>query len=151
MDFSTFDNRGPAETGTRVPLVNPVTGEGIGPEDAPSCVIVRGVASRTVQAEMRKKALARAKSNAPALDVMEDVHQSLIDAALPLVVGFENVERNGAPLTASVEDIRWFLDLTFPMMEKDGQQWKMVNRPFAAQIAEAAGDQDRFLPNAAQG
>lgn len=151
MDFSKFDNRGPAEEGVRVPLMDPLTGEPIEGETGAACVIVRGVASRTVQAEMRKRALAKAKSKQQALDVLEDVHQALIEAAAPLVVGFENVERNEVPLTASPEDVRWFLDLTFPMMQKDGDGWKMINKPFGAQIAEAAGDQDRFLPSAAQG
>ena len=149
MDFSKFDNRGPAEEGVKVPLVDPNTGEPIEGDDGPACVIVRGVASRTVQAEMRKRALAKAKTKQGSLDTLEDVHQALIDAAAPLVVGFENVERNGEPLTSSPGDVRWLLDLTFPMMEKDGEGWKMVNRPFAAQIAEAAGEQDRFLPSVA--
>lgn len=159
MDFSKFDNRGPAEEGVKVPLVDPITGEPIEGKNGPACAIVRGVASRTVQADMRKRALARAKVTQPKLDVMEEVHADLIESALSLVVGFVNVERNGEPLTGSAEDVRWLLDLTFPIMQKadrthvmqTGEKWVMVNRPFAVQIAEAAGEQDRFLPNAAQG
>lgn len=159
MDFSKFDNRGPAEDGVQVPLVDPITGEPIKGENGPACAIVRGVASRTVQAEMRKRALARSKVTQPKLDLMEEVHADLIESSLPLVVGFVNVERNGEPLTGSAEDIRWLLDLTFPIMQKadrthvmqTGEKWVMVNRPFALQIAEAAGEQDRFLPSAARG
>lgn len=158
MDFSKFDNRAPAEEGVRVPLVDPVTKEPIEGEDGPACVIVRGTASRTVQAALRRRALAKAKDTTQHLDVMEDVHRDLIETAMPLIAGFENVERNGRALTTSDEDVRWFLDLTFPQMEKStraerletGQEWKMVNQPFAKQIAEAAGDQNRFLPSAAQ-
>lgn len=148
MDFRKFDNRGPAEDGVRVPLMDPVSGEPIESEKGPACVIVRGVASRTVQAEMRKRALARSKAPQTKLDVMEEAHADLIEAALPLVVGFENVERNGVSLTGDGTDVRWFLDLTFPMMRKVGHEWKMINRPFAVQISEAAGDQDNFLPGA---
>jgi hypothetical protein len=163
MDFSKFDNRAPAETGIAMPLLDPVTREPLASNGKPCAVLVRGVASRVIQQQIREKA--RAKMAATPNDdaqiaCMEDLHEAMIDGAAPFIAGFVNVERNGQPLTTSADDVRWFLDLTFPIMEPkkdaDGNavivdgvpQFEMVNLPFAKQIDNFAADQRNFLGNA---
>lgn len=163
MDFSQFDNRGPAETGQRLELVNPTVRDGkpLMSGDAPCVVVVRGSTARSVQAEMRKRQ--KAKLTGKASDkarVMEDVHADLCEAAAPLIVAFENVERDGRALTTSPDDVRWFLDLTFPIMgvkqdasgdpelnAKGEVQFQMRNNPFARQITEFSADQAMRLGN----
>lgn len=166
MDFSQFDNRGPAETGQRLELLDPTVrkGQPLMSGDRPCVVIVRGSTARSVQIEMRKRQKAKltAKNRSDEARVMEDVHAEQIAAATPLIVGFENVEREGVPLTASPEDIRWFLDLTFPIMgikeDEDGDpiltaegavQFQMRNNPFARQITEFSAEQAMRLGNGA--
>lgn len=170
MDFSKFDNRGPAETGQRLELRDPTVREGepLMSGKNPCAVIVRGSTARSVQAEMRKRQkarmaqAARAKANGEKEDprLMEDIHQDMCDTATPLIVGFENVERDGRPLTAEPDDIKWFLDLTFPIMgvKKDGNgepivdagglpKFEMHNNPFARQITEFSAEAAKSLGN----
>lgn len=153
MDFSKFDNRAAAEAGVRHELVDPDTGEAItNDEGKPCAVIVRGVASRTVQAAIRARQKARVKKadGKKAEDrIMEDVHDEMCDAAAPLIVSFENVDRDGKPCVAP-DDVEWFLDLTFPIMglveDEDGEpvlvngepKFEMKNNPFSKQITEVA-------------
>lgn len=157
MDFSVFDNRGPAEAGQRLELRDPLNGEIIMSGDNVCAVIVRGMTSRSVQADLRKRKKARmaaAKDKIDEAQVTEDGHNDLCDGAAPLIVGFEHVERDGRPLTTSAEDIRWFLDLTFPVMviKKDERghnalnaageiQVEMKNNPFAKQINDFSAEQ----------
>lgn len=166
MDFSKFDNRGPAETGQRLELKDPTVrdGEPLLDGKKPCAVIVRGSTARSVQMEMRKrqkaKMTAAKNSKAEEARVMEDVHSDLCDAALPLIVGFDGVERDGRPLTTDPDDIKWFLDLTFPIMgvkededgepilNSDGQvQFQMRNNPFAKQITDFSAEQALNLGN----
>lgn len=155
MNFKKFDTREAAESGSRLVLVDPVSGEPIrGDDGREAAVTVRGVASRIVQADIRRRNLVqmaeddrlREEGKRRPEQSVEDVHEDLIQAALPMVMGFENVERDGVPLRPTPDDIRWFLDLTFPMMERVNAKWTMVNRPFAVQVAEHSGKQANF-PN----
>jgi hypothetical protein len=166
MDFSRFDNRGPAETGQRLELKDPSVRDGEPLLDGKKncAVIVRGSTARSVQMEMRKrqkaKMTASKNSKAEEARVMEDVHSDLCEAAAPLIVGFENVERDGRPLTAESDDIKWFLDLTFPIMgvkeDEDGEpilngdgqvQFQMRNNPFAKQITDFSSEMALNLGN----
>lgn len=167
MDFNSFDSRSRAETGAPMQIVDPITGEPIMDGDKPCRVIVRGVASKSMQAKMREKqkaAMAKKPKDGGGDEarVMEDVHQQLCEGAAPFIVGFENVERDGNP--ATLDDVEWFLDLSFPEMgvkeDKDGNAVKdsdgnpifeMKNTPFAKQIGEFAGKQANFLGNAKSG
>lgn len=151
MDFSKFDARSDHEAGARMTILHPITGEPIADgKGKTSAVIVRGIASPTVQADIRRrhkeKLSAEQEANLKALEqTLEDVHEDSIATALPMVIGFENVERDGRALKGTSEDIRWFLNLTFPIMETDAKgKWQMVNRPFAVQIAEFSGKQANF-------
>lgn len=150
-------------------IVDPWTGEPMMDGDKPCRVIVRGTASKSVQAAMRAKAKAAMMSKKAKGDdadeearVMEDVHMQLCEGAAPFIVGFENVKNGDKPATA--DDAMWFLDLTFPEMgvkedgegnaitDKDGNpQFEMKNNPFAKQIGEFAGKQANRLGNAQKG
>ena len=138
-------------------------------------VLVRGVASPTIQAAQRQRALERMKAHksgkAETPDrVMEDSHNDLVDAALPFIAGLEGVEYDGRKL--SVDDAREFLDWTFPDMgvvkDDDGAtveievkddkgnpvmvpKFELKNLPFSKQIADFAGEQANFLGNARKG
>ncbi len=166
MDFSKFDNRGPAETGQRLELLDPsmIDGEPLLSGNKKCAVIVRGSTARSVQVAMRnrQKAKMTASKNGKSEEarIMEDVHEDLCDAAAPLIVGFENIEREGRPLAAEPDDIKWFLDLTFPIMgvkeDEYGEpllndsgkvQFEMRNNPFARQITEFSAKQALTLGN----
>lgn len=165
MDFSVFDNRGPAEAGQRLELVDPTVrdGEPLLSGKKPCVVIVRGSTARSVQEQSRarlKQKMAKGKKDEIDARVMEDVHSELCDTAFPLIVGFENIERDGKPLTTDPADVRWFLDLTFPIMgikkDDDGEpllasdgtpRFEMRNNPFAKQITEFSADQAAALGN----
>tara|TARA_R110002020_G_scaffold95937_10_gene230127 strand:+ start:7860 stop:8369 length:510 start_codon:yes stop_codon:yes gene_type:complete len=169
MDFNQFNTRAHAEAGTPMQIVDPWTGEPMMDGDKPCRVIVRGTASKSVQAAMRAKAKAAMMSKKAKGDdadeearVMEDVHMQLCEGAAPFIVGFENVKNGDKPATA--DDAMWFLDLTFPEMgvkedgegnaitDKDGNpQFEMKNNPFAKQIGEFAGKQANRLGNAQKG
>lgn len=169
MDFNQFNARAHAEAGTPMQIVDPWTGEPMMDGDKPCRVIVRGTASKSVQAAMRAKAKAAMMSKKAKGDdadeearVMEDVHMQLCEGAAPFIVGFENVMNGDKPATA--DDAMWFLDLTFPEMgvktdedgapitDKDGKpQFEMTNNPFAKQIGEFAGKQANRLGNAPKG
>ena len=81
MDFNQFNTRAHAEAGTPMQIVDPWTGEPMMDGDKPCRVIVRGTASKSVQAAMRAKAKAAMMSKKAKGDdadeearVMEDVH-----------------------------------------------------------------------------
>lgn len=168
MKFDNFDMRGAAETGQWLTLKQPNVPDGdpiTSGKDRPCRVLVRGVASRTVQDQMRARQKARmtAMKGKKAEDearVMEDIHDDMVEAALPLIVGFENIERGDKPLTAGADDVRWFLDLTFPVMgakrdekddivlsDKGDPVFEFKNNPFAKQVSEFAAEQMGALGN----
>tara|TARA_R100001369_G_scaffold16867_1_gene31966 strand:- start:1000 stop:1509 length:510 start_codon:yes stop_codon:yes gene_type:complete len=169
MDFNKFDSRAAAEAGQPMQILDPWTNEPMMDGDKPCRVIVRGTASKSMQAKMRAKAKAAMMSKKAKGDdaedearVMEDVHMQLCEGAAPFIVGFENVAKGDKPATA--EDAEWFLDLTFPEMgvkldksgepvlDKDGTpQFEMTNNPFAKQIGEFAGKQANRLGNGQKG
>ena len=167
MDFNAnYNSREAAETGTPMQIVDPWSGEPVMDGDKPCRVIVRGTASRSMQAKMRAKAKAAMMSKKAKGDnadddearVMEDVHMQLCEGAAPFIVGFENVNNGDRPATA--DDAIWFLNLTFPEMgvkededgeavlNKDGDPvYAMLNNPFAKQCSEYASKQANRLGN----
>lgn len=170
MDFNTnYNSRAAAETGQPMQIMDPWTGEPIMDGDKPCRVIVRGTASKSMQAKMRAKQKAammskkdKGKDDDDDARVMEDVHNQLCEGAAPFIVGFENVSKGDKPATA--DDAEWFLDLTFPEMgvkqdadgnnvlDKDGSAvFEMTNNPFAKQIGDFAGKQANRLGNAPKG
>jgi hypothetical protein len=102
MDFSKFDSRARAEVGTPMQIMDPWTGEPMMDGEKPCRVVVRGSASKTMQAKMRAKQraamAAHKKGNGDdEARVMEDVHNQLCEGAEPFIVGFENVNRGDRP------------------------------------------------------
>lgn len=173
MDFNKFDSRAAAEAGQPMAILDPWTNEPMMDGDKPCRVIVRGTASKSMQAQMRAKqkaAMMSRKDKAKKVEgknveddeearVMEDIHMQLCEGAAPFIVGFENV--NNGPKAATAGDALWFLDLTFPEMgvklDAEGEQvldkegapvFEMSNNPFAKQIGEFAGKQANRLGNA---
>ena len=166
MKLSQFDNRTPAEKGLPLTLKNPAVqdGEELIDNKKPCVVGVRGSSARSVQAETRRRLKAKMsgkKSKADDARVMEDIHSELCEAAAPLITFFENIEipvdldkpdGEQRPITTSEEDIKWFLDLTFPVMgakeDEDGDtvtkngevQFEMKNNPFAKQITDYSSE-----------
>jgi hypothetical protein len=169
MDFNKFDSRAIAETGSPMQIVDEWTGEAMMDGDKPCCVILRGTASASMQAKMRavqKAAMMSKKTKGKDAEdearVMEDIHNQMVDAAAPFIMGFENVNNGDKPATA--DDAKWFLNLTFPEMgvkedddgqpvlNKDGELvYEMKNNPFAKQCSEFASKQANRLGNAKSG
>jgi hypothetical protein len=169
MDFNKFDSRAIAETGSPMQIVDEWTGEAMMDGDKPCSVILRGTASASMQAKMRavqKAAMqskkAKGKDAEDEARVMEDIHNQMVDAAAPFIMGFENVNNGDKPATA--DDAKWFLNLTFPEMgvkeDEDGQPvlnkysepvYEMKNNPFAKQCSEFASKQANRLGNAKSG
>lgn len=148
MDFGKFDQRGKAERGQAFPILHPETGEPIGEADKPSRFIIRGSSSRTVQEADRQRHVAAmlAKDPEPRPATMGTVHEETVDAAIPFIIGFENVEFDGRPATA--DDARRFLDLTFPRMDTDADGKIFVaNKTFAMQVLERAKELEKLLGN----
>jgi hypothetical protein len=169
MDFNKFDSRAIAETGSPMQIVDEWTGEAMMDGDKPCRVILRGTASASMQAKMRavqKAAMQSKKTKGKDAEdearVMEDIHNQMVDAAAPFIMGFENVNNGDKPATA--DDAKWFLNLTFPEMgvkeDDDGQPilnkysepvYEMKNNPFAKQCSEFASKQANRLGNAKSG
>lgn len=146
MDFAKFDQRGAAEKGAVFPILHPETGKEITGDNGAAEFILRGTASRTVQAILREKQIELMDGDETDVVVMEDVHKGLVDAAMPFILGFSNVERDGKPLTVSEDDVRWFLDLTFPVMSVDEEgKPVMANNPFAKQVIDNVSKHEKFL------
>jgi hypothetical protein len=88
------------------------------------------------------------KPDEPTPQTPDDAHRDLVAAALARVAGFENMTRDGAPMTAA--DAEWWLNMTFPMMGPDPDSpgaFKMLNHPFAVQVLQYAREVDEALGN----
>lgn len=151
MEFTNLDTRARDDSGYAVDLLHPETGETIRDEKGAAKVIIYGQASRTAQAKVAEMLRAKMTSDdtdqSSAIETMEAAHQATIDAALPFIAGFENVQRDGRALTGSDEDVRWFLDLSFPRMSEVDGVYSLVNKPFASQVLEAVKKRADALGN----
>jgi len=162
MDFKGLNNRARAEAGARMQILDPDTRQPI--EGA--FVVVRGVASPTIQTAQRARAQERMRARksgaADSADrVMEDAHNEMMDAAMPFIAELIGVEYDGRKLTDT--DAREFLNWSFPDMgvvkDADGEpvmvetkggtvmvpKFELKNLPFAKQVADFAGEQSNFL------
>lgn len=127
MNFGKYDSRTKAENGARMVVKDPFSGEDVVDDKGdPCCVVVRGVASPTVQKQQRDKRralLEKQKKKNEDTDaearVLEDLHESLCDSAAPYIIEFVNIHHaDGHSLdAANPDDIAWFLNLTFPEMQ----------------------------------
>lgn len=146
MDFAQFDSRSAAEKPGRVHLLHPVTGAELyadAEQTKPCIVLVRGTESRTAQKALRAAQQERMKAK-PKKDVqmLEDLHAQMVDSAVPLIAGFENVSRGEAALTLAEDDLRWFLNLQMV----NGQEGE---KSFVEQVLAFASRRDSYLGNAA--
>ena len=148
MDFAKFDARTAAETPRPCPLVHPVTGEPILDDGKPCCVLVRGASSREVQDLIRKAARDEVKAKATAT-TLEDLQTKTIAAAARLIVGFQNITRNGVPAKAP-DDVAWFLDLTMVSVKTD-EDGNIFRPSFAQQVVKFGTDDANFLGNGSHG
>lgn len=166
MDFTRFDQRGQDEAGFPVDILDPVTGEPVMDNGKPCRVIIRGQASPSLQAGIRKaRREARATDGDEDLNPIDDMHEAICASAIPHIAGFENVEVSGGK-PATVAHAAWFVNLTYPVMgvmqdskgnnvmvdakDDDGNKIKvpkfeLKNNPFAKQINEAAAKHSAAL------
>jgi len=149
MDFTKFDARGKAEAGKAFPILHPETLEPLVEDDKTAMFIVRSNSSPSVQAAQKLNLAEKMSLAKDDKDVytMENLHQDTMKEALSLLVGFENVELNGVPVT--MENAKDFLNLVFPRHEKDLENGglKVVNKSFAIQVIERAAELEKSLGN----
>jgi len=151
VDFFKFDNRDSEEKGQLVQLCDPNTREPLESEGKPCSVLLRLPHSHSFQSLVRDRLRSSVVStdddkqgDIPGLAVLEDTHNTLIDAALPFIIRFENVyltEKGELVEVGSDEAlIRRLLDFTFPIFGKleDSEEMGMLNWPFASQILDAS-------------
>ena len=150
MDFNAFNSRGAAEAGADMTILHPVTGEPIMHGDQHCAVIVRGTESPTAQATLaalRKARMAEKKDDdAEAEKTMADLHDELVEAAVPLILGFKHVSLGDRELTK--DDAREFLNLNMVLLDlnEDGKPRALS---FVEQVLRFAGQRERFLPKPA--
>jgi hypothetical protein len=147
MDFTKFDSRAAAEQGRDLHLQNPATAEPIFDGDKPCIVVVRGTESREAQAALAKwRRIKMAQDKKDGKDSgddeasLEDMHQRLVETAIPLVIGFKNINRGDKPAKAPA-DVEWFLNLQL-INGVEGE------RSFVEQVVNHATKRSNFLGNA---
>jgi hypothetical protein len=146
MIFDDFDSRTAGAGGAEMHVCQPVNGEPIFDNGKPCIVIVRGMESReavqAVQAVMRETAKRKK-------DDLTDRHEDLLQMAVPLVLGFKNMQRKD-PQTGknrdlvAPDDVFWFLNLQ-RASGKSGQV------SFVEQVANFAADRANYLGNVSGG
>lgn len=137
MDFSQFDSRSAADEGRDLHIVHPATGEPIYDGKKPCIVVVRGSEGRAVQEEMAKLRSAKVQDAEDGEDGLTQVHERLVEAARPLIVGFKNIHR-GKTAAKAPDDVTWFLGLQMINGHKEEQS-------FAEQVAAFATRRANFL------
>jgi hypothetical protein len=142
MDFTAFDSRAAAEQGRELHLQHPATAEPIFDGDKPCIVIIRGTESREAQAalaKIRKIKVAEDEDKKADEASLEDMHGRLVETAIPLVIGFKNINRGDKPAKAP-DDVEWFLNLQL-INGVDGE------RSFVEQVVNYATKRSNFLGN----
>ena len=119
MDFKQYDSRTAAENPQPLKLRNPANGEFYQDGDKFAIVLVIGSHARSVQAGILEEACKKSntteskKKKDDEAKALADVQKTLVEGAARVIRGFENIEREGRPLSTSAEDVNWFLDLNF--------------------------------------
>lgn len=172
MDFNAFNSRSGANKPSRLHVCHPATGDEIWsepprgiPGDAdyfegkPCIVLVLGAEGADVQAQLKRlraqkmtdptsgnRKERRAKKAEGIAEVDDrsviEVHAEMAESAVPLIAGFENIERDGKPLTTSHDDVMWFLCLQ--TVNGRGEQGQ---KSFLEQVLEHSGDRANYLGN----
>jgi len=155
MDISNFDARTAANDEQRMHLRHPATGELLYDGDdlgKPCVVLVRGTESRDVQKKLRALNQSKMKGSKNETDrILADTHEELARTMVPLIVGFENIDRGGKPLEATPADIEWFLNLQLIGLQRDGDDDKADDLSFLGQVAKFASDRENYLGNGSTG
>lgn len=148
MDFNSFNSRALAETGAEMTIRHPGTGKPILHGEDPCVVIVRGTESASAQAALKAARQRRMGEEKPdeAGRSLEDLHSDMVEAALPLILGFRHVSLGGKDLTAA--DARAFLGLNMINGEQDADGKGLS---FVEQILNFAGTRANFLPKPVTG
>lgn len=154
MEFTKYDARTAAENPQPLKLRDPATGEYIMDGKLHCTVLVIGSHSRSVQAgildEARNKLnQVKGKKKKDEANALADVQKTLAEGATRVIRGFENIEKDGKPLTTGKDDVAWFLDLNFLSVksllatDEDDEMWR--GDSFAQQILKASNDASAYL------
>lgn len=149
MDISGLNTRAAADLGADMTLRDPVTGADMGDTNGPATVIVRGTEGRAAQEALkaaRQRRLNKGKPEAEAEDsrTLEEFHDQLVEAAVPLIVGFRNIAADGRALTAA--DAEQFLNFNMISFDEDEK-----GLSFVEQVLSFAGKRKSFLPKPVTG
>ena len=107
MDFGQFNTTSGAEEGRFLHLRHLVTGEPLYDEDEDGTRRRVGLTVRGMESKTLRKAINKYRRRS--MTSSEDVDGEM-EIAKALVLSFHNIERDGKPLTTSVEDLTWFFD-----------------------------------------
>lgn len=148
MDISQLNSRSASDTAKPMHLRHPSTGKPMydgGDLDKPCLVFIRGVESNEVQKIIRAANQERMK-NAKDEDgddenLLAVLHERTAKNMVPLIVGFENLERGDRPLQANEDDILYFLNAQL-MTTGDKEDYS-----FLAQVSRFATDRSNYLGN----
>jgi hypothetical protein len=137
MDFNQFDSRKASETGRDLHLAHPATGELLFNDGEPCIVVVKGLESAAGQ-----EAVARWRRELMKAEDSTDttVREQMMATAIPLVVGFKNIENGDRPARVP-DDVEWLLNMHIP----NGQPGE---RSFLEQVVDFATKRRNFLGNA---
>jgi hypothetical protein len=138
MDFNQFDSRAASETGRDLHLAHPATGEPIYNEGKPCIVVVKGLESEAGQAAVAAWRRELMKEDSKEAE-RKTVRDQMMATAIPLVVGFKNIENGGRPAEAP-QDVEWLLNMHIP----NGQPGE---RSFLEQVVDFATKRRNFLGN----
>lgn len=153
MELNSFDARTAANTAKLCKLRHPVTGkpmfDGDKLGDETACgVFVRGTESREVQARLAEVRRARAKEEKGASEVegagVDQLHERLARDMVPLITGFQNLQREGRDLEATEDDIKWFLNLQLINIQRDDNGEDLS---FLGQVAAFSTNRGNWLGN----
>lgn len=164
MDFlKQYDARAAAENAREMELRDQSTGEIITNGGKPCIVLVKGASSRSIQAELRRDEIERAKKAKAAKNAdgdvdtrtAEDLHETTCKAAARFIAGFKNMQtagEDGKARDLTKDDAAAFCDLTFISMahlmkDEDTKGWTKPS--FAQQVLDFAQDDAAFLAKSA--
>ena len=172
MDISTLNSRSGSDTPTPLHLRHPATGDLLwdrqpsgqpGDPDyepgKPVLVWLYGAESdsvQTAQKAIRERRLTgkdtgkRSGSRGSKVKVddrddrsVAEFHRDTAEAAIPLISHFENIERDGKPLSSSDDDKTWFLNLQVMNLRNDTGEMS-----FLEQVLDHASTRGNYLGNA---
>lgn len=137
MEMTNFDARAAAERGAWLQIKHPTTGESMTDDGKPCRVRVLGMQSRTAVAIAAASLRARNGQPLEIADIEGNNARNVSDAA-QLILGFENMTRDGKPMTR--DDAEWFLGLNLPSGGRGKSFLEQVNDFSQAQGADLGNE-----------